>query len=436
MVRYNIRTLLWFNLPQNDNADSFVCSTPLRGQFVRKISLTTIAVLGVAGALVLTACSSSKKTGTGLGGAATPASGASSSSTCNGTGTTYKIGYEGPLTGDNKQLGINMINAVNLAVDQANAAKNLCFQLAVLQSDDGGTAAGAPAAAAALLQDTGVVGVIGPAFSGATAAVGAKYSEASMPLISPSATNATLTSQGFKTFHRIVPTDGIEGKATADYLAKKFKTVFVVDDTSTYGAGVAQVVAAELKTKGVTVKTQSIAPTTDYSAIATKVQSSGDQAMYYGGYDAQAGLLAKALQTASFKGFEISGNGGKSSVFSSTAGAAGNGYYFACGCLDATTAPSAKAFNTAYTAMFKTPPSTYSPEAYDATNAMISAISTAKKAGAVTRAAVETAVAALDYKGITTTVKFTPSGEVAQATVNLYEQKNGTIQLLGDITQQ
>ena len=67
---------------------------------------------------------------------------------------------------------------------------------------------------------------------------------------------------------------------------------------------------------------------------------------------------------------------------------------------------------------------------------MITAISAAQKAGPVTRAAVETAVNALDYTGITTTVKFTPTGEVAQATINLYEQKNGTIVLLGDITKQ
>jgi branched-chain amino acid transport system substrate-binding protein len=402
----------------------------LEGTSVQKRLVTTLVAVGAISSLVLAGCSSSKKAaGGGLSGAASASSGGGS---CNGTGTTYKIGYQGPLTGDNKQLGINMINAVNLAVDEANAAKNLCFQLAVLQSDDGGTPAGAPAAEAALEQDTAVVGVIGPAFSGATAAVGAKYAAAGIALISPSATNATLTSQGFTTFHRIVPTDGVEGKATADYLAGKYKSVFVVDDTSTYGAGVAGVVATELKAKSIKVDTQSIAPTTDYSAVATKVAASNDAAMYYGGYDAQAGLLAKALQAASYKGFEISGNGGKSSVFTSTAGAAGDGYYFACGCLDATTAPSAAAFNKA----FNTPPSTYSPEAFDATNAMISALSAAQKAGGVTRAAVETAVNALDYTGITTTVKFTSTGEVAQATVNLYEQKAGAIVLLGDITKQ
>src|SRR5450432_1524848 len=176
--------------------------------------------------MVLSGCSSSKKS-SAAGGLSTGASASAGAGSCNGTGTTYKIGYQGPLTGDNKQLGINMINAVNLAVEEANAAKNLCFQLAVLQSDDLGTAAGAPPAEAALEQDPAVVGVVGPAFSGATAAVGAKYAAAGIALISPSATNATLTSQGFTTFHRIVPTDGIEGIATADYLAKKLKTVVV-----------------------------------------------------------------------------------------------------------------------------------------------------------------------------------------------------------------
>ena len=58
------------------------------------------------------------------------------------------------------------------------------------------------------------------------------------------------------------------------------------------------------------------------------------------------------------------------------------------------------------------------------------AVAMAAKAGQVTRAAVETAVSALDFKGITTEVKFAPNGEVAQATINLYEQKSGAIALL------
>ena len=385
---------------------------------------------------ILSGCSNSSKSGSSLTSSAAAGS-SSASSGCNGTGPAFKIGFQGPLSGDDKNLGVAEVNGVNLAVEEANAAKNLCFTLSVVQGDDQCGTATAPAAAASILQDVAVLGLIGPSCSGATTATAATYAAAGVAMISPSATNATLTSQGFTTFHRIVPTDGIEGKATADYLAAKYKKVFVIDDSSTYGQGVANVVRDELKAKSVTVDSQSIDATLkDLSAVATKVQSSGDTAMYYGGYYAQAGLLAAALNAAGYKGFEISGNGAKDPGFVTAAGASADNYYFACGCLDATTAPAAAKFNTDYTAKFGTPPSTYSPEAFDATNAMIQAISTAQKAGAATRASVEQAVNAVDYKGITTEVKFQPNGEVAQATINLYQVKSGKIVLLGDLSKQ
>ncbi len=399
---------------------------------MRNRSLTTIAVLATAGAVALSGCSSSggKKSG-GLGGGNSASSGGSSS------GQTYKIGFQGALSGDNQQLGINEINAVELAVEQANAKSDLGFKLEVVKSDDGGSADKAPAAAAALIQDQGIVGVIGPIFSGPTSATGKDYAAANLGLISPSATNASLTSSGFTTFHRIVPTDGVEGQQAAEYLAKKFKNVFVVDDTTVYGKGVADVVEQGLKAKGVKTERQGVAQNTqDYGPIAQKVKSSGAQAMFYGGYDAQAALFAKALTAAGYSGVRMTGNGGKSSVFTQGSGAAGNGWFFSCGCQDATTAPEAKDFNQAYTAKYNTPPSTYSPEAYDATNAMIEAIKAAKAKGAVTRQSVEDAINNLDYKGITTEVKFASNGEVAQATVNLYEQKDGKIVELGNIMTQ
>lgn len=397
---------------------------------MRNSAVTKIVIVGVVGALSVTGCGNSKKSTSG------GLSGGSASANANAS-KTYKIGFQGALSGDNQQLGINEINAVNLAVEEANATGKLPFKLTVLKSDDGGEAAKAPAAAAALIQDPLVMGVVGPIFSGPTSATGKTYGAAGLGLISPSATNADLTKSGFTTFHRIVPTDGVEGTQAAEWMAKKFKKVFVVDDTTVYGKGVADVVASILKSKGVAVKRQGVAQNTqDYGAIAQTVTSSGVQAMFYGGYDAQAALFAKALTSAGFKGTRITGNGGKSTVFTSGSGAAGNGWYFSCGCLDATAAPEAKAFNTAYVAKYNTPSSTYSPEGYDATNAMIEAYKAAASAGGVTRKAVADAINALNYKGITTTIKFQPNGEVAQATVNLYQQKAGKIMLLGNIKNQ
>ena len=407
---------------------------------MQKSYLVRIAAVGAATALALTACSSSKKsttTGGGLGGGAATTGATGASGGGGGATTTYKIGFQGALSGDNQQLGINEINAVKVAVDEANANTSLGFKVTVVTSDDGGDAAKSPSAAAALIQDDAIVGVVGPIFSGPTSAVGKTYAAASMPLISPSATNEDLTKSGFTTFHRVVPTDGVEGIAAANYLAKKYKNVFVVDDTTVYGKGVGDVIRKQLKAKGVKVQSQGVAQgTKDYGAISQQVASSGAQAMFYGGYYADAGLFAKALKGAGFKGLAMSGNGAKDPAFSKAAGAAGDGWQFSCGCLDATQAPAAKAFTAAYTKKWNTPPSTYSPEAYDSANAMIEAIKTAKAAGEVTRASVEKAVNALNYKGITTTVKFAPNGEVAQATVNLYEQKAGKIVLVGDIKSQ
>jgi branched-chain amino acid transport system substrate-binding protein len=396
---------------------------------VQKSHLIRIAAVGTAGVLALAACSSSKSSGSGggLGGG-----GGSSSSSGGGN---YKIGFQGPLSGDNAQLGINEYNAVVLAVQQANQSNSFGFKVTLVKSDDVGDPSKAPAAATTLQQDPAILGVIGPAFSGPTKAVGASYDAAHLVLISGSATNPTLTSLGFKSFHRVVPPDSLEGKEAADWLAKKGKSVFVVDDLTDYGKGAADAVEAELKVKGVSVTRQGVAQkTTDYSVIAQKVKASGAAALFYGGYDTQAALFAKALKTAGYTGITMTGNGGKSSKFTEGAGDAGNGWYFSCGCLDATVAPQAKEFNDAYTKMFNTPPSTYSPEAYDATNALLTAVKAAASSGAPTRQSVWDAVNKLDDKGITTEIKFQPNGEVEAQVINLYLQKAGKIGLVGNIT--
>jgi branched-chain amino acid transport system substrate-binding protein len=398
---------------------------------VRTRTLAKAATIGLVAALALSACSNSPKKSSGLN------NGGSSSGSANNA--VYTIAFEGPLSGDNQQLGINEVNGVQLAINQANAKGDLGFKLKLLKADDVGDPSKAPAAAAQVLQDNTVVGVVGPSFSGASLAVGKTYSEAGLAIVTPSASNATLQQQGWKTWHRIIANDNVEGTQAADWLAKKTKKVFVVNDLSDYGAGVAKAVSTELKSKGISVQGQGVdAKTTDYGAISQAVKQSGAGALFYGGYDAQAALFAKALVAVGYKGITIGGNGIKSSVFTQGAGPAGNGWYFSCGCLDATVAPAAKAFTADYTKAFNTAPSTYSPEAYDATNAVIEAMKQAKSSGQVTKATVESAIEKLDYTGITSEIKFQANGEPVSTalTVNLFKQENGKIKLLGNMLDQ
>jgi branched-chain amino acid transport system substrate-binding protein len=397
---------------------------------VQNRTLTTIGVVVTAGALALSACSSSKKSsGGGLGNGTTSANTASQ---------TYTIGFIGALSGPNAQLGINEKQGAQLAVDQANSSGKNKFKVVLDPQDSEGDPAKAPSAATALISNPAVIGVIGPAFSGESKAVDPNFCAAGLPIVTASASNATLQDQGYKCWHRIIPNDDVEGTQGADWLARTGShKVFVLNDLSTYGQGVAKKMAAELKVKGVAVQAQGLDGTTtkNYGPIAQTIKASGADAVFYGGYDAQAALLAKALKAAGFTGRTVTGNGGKSDVFTKSAGDAGNGWYFTCGCQDATTAPTAKAFATAYQAAFKQPPSTYSPEAYDAANLFIDALSKASANGAVTKDSLMTALNAEDFQGITTRIKFQSNGEVEATNliVNLFQQKNGAITGLGDI---
>ena len=105
--------------------------------------------------------------------------------------------------------------------------------------------------------------------------------------------------------------------------------------------------------------------------------------MYYSGYYSEFGPLVKALRSQGYKGIVISGDGSNDDQFISGAGAANaEGAYLTCACGDANSDPKAAAFVTAFKALNGQAPGTYSGEAYDATNALISVL---KQASAPSR---------------------------------------------------
>jgi branched-chain amino acid transport system substrate-binding protein len=374
--------------------------------------LLRLAVPLAVGALALTACGGSSGDGGSGGG-----------------GKTYTLAYQGPLSGDNAQLGINMDNGVKLAVEQANAKGDLGFTLKFTNSDDVGDPAQGPTAAQKLIDDASVVAVVGPAFSGATKASEPLFTQANLVSVSPSATNPTLTSQGFKTFFRVVPPDDAQGAEAAAYMEKglKAKKIYLVDDKSEYGVGLADVIAKSLATKPTR---EGIPVTKDYSTIAQKVSSSGADVLFYSGYYAELALLAKALKAAGYKGAIVSGDGANDDQLITQAGAANaEGIYLTCPCNDANVDPNATEFTKAYKAKFNTNPGTYSPESYDAANAIIAAMKSID--GDITREKVVEAVRTIDYKGITKQIKFESNGEVSGKTIFVYQVKGGKRAILG-----
>lgn len=370
----------------------------------------------MAGALALTACGGDSEDS-----AAEP-----------GGKKTYKIAFQGPISGDNAAIGENEGNGTRLAIEQANAKGDLPFTLDYVGQDDLGTAEGGPPAARKSIDDPTVMAVIGPAFSGATKASGKLFSAAKLAAVSPSATNPTLTSSGFDTFFRVVPPDDAQGSEGAKYMvsALKLKNIYSINDKSEYGVGLAGVFDKTVTSNGAKVISEGVPITKDYSTVAQKVKNAGADGVFYSGYYPEFALLTKALKGVGFTGPLMSGDGSNDDEYIKQATATtAEGVYLICPCGDANVDPNAKDFAAAYTAKFNKPAGTYSPESYDATNAVIQAM---KTTGAEpTREKVVEAIRAVDYQGITKQVKFAANGEVEKKTIFVFQVKGGKRDVLG-----
>ncbi|HMK97713.1 MAG TPA: branched-chain amino acid ABC transporter substrate-binding protein [Acidimicrobiales bacterium] len=379
-----------------------------------------------------------------LGSIAAPATAASK--------PTFTIAFEGPLSGGNAQLGLNVEFAVELAVDQANAGTtfgNLPFTLKWLAKDDQGSATISPTDAQELVSDPSVIGVVGPMFSGATKAAEPTFSAHNLATVSPSATNPALATSGWHNFFRDVAGDNIQGPTDANYVVKTwhYTNIMVVSDASTYGAGLADAFAGQAKADGAKVTTGTFPGTsqcsdgtaspTQYPDDAATVVSAKPQLLFYGGYYCDLGLLLGALHKAGYTGKVMSGDGSESNALVSGTNpqSAANGVYASCPCAVVGNTSTDKAFSAGFTKLAKFPPAIYSPEGYDATNTIIDAmkILASGKSGtmAIDRINLVNQLHKTSYVGITKTVSFLPNGNINGTDIYVYEVENGKFVELG-----
>ncbi|WP_045875410.1 branched-chain amino acid ABC transporter substrate-binding protein [Pseudofrankia sp. DC12] len=369
--------------------------------------------------------------------AAAAGCGGSGSDSSNGGKKEYAIGFQGPLSGENQQLGINAYNGVLTAIDEANRNTRLPFTLRIVASDDQGTPEQGPTAAQKLVDNKDVVAVVGPVFSGATKSSEPLFSQAGLLSVSPSATNPQLTDLGFKTFYRVIAPDTVQGSAAANYLAKalKAKRVFSLDDRSDYGTGLSTALEKGLRADAVTVTHDGINPTKDYTSEATKIIADHPDAVYYSGYYAEFALLVKALRGKGYTGKIMAGDGANDDQFIAQAGAAtAEGTLLTCACGDANSDPKAARFVSQFKDVNSgAKPGTYSGEAYDATEAIISVLT--NEGTKATRTSVRDDFRSVNIPGVTKQIRFDGRGEVQGSTVYVYEVRNGHRVVLGPTDQ-
>ncbi len=334
----------------------------------------------------------------------------------------YKIAFFGALTGSAANLGINIAQGAELAVKQYNQTNGAnCVKIEKFDSQ--GDQAVSPGVARQLVTDPKIIGVVGLPFSGESEAAGPILNDAKIPNITPAATNPALSTHKWKYFHRAVATDAAQGPAAATYIKDVLKAqkVFVADDQSAYGAGLADQVKAKLGTLVVgSDKTGANGAVTDFSALVQKVISSGATAFFYGGYYLNAGLIRKQLTTAGWKGTLLGGDGVKDPGFIKQAGnASAAGTVVTCPCAPAANATGS--FVADYKAAWNQEAGTYSDVAYDAMNIFLKGID----AGNTTPEKMNTFLSTVQFQGVANTYKFTADGELDPQYLKVWAFKYG-----------
>jgi branched-chain amino acid transport system substrate-binding protein len=412
------------------------------------------AVLGLA--LIASACSNNNDN-TG----ATGASGASGGSGATGSavdctaapgcvtvasGAPIEIGTLLATTGPAKTLGLDSLYGVQLAIDYLDGTFDgtngqiLGHDVKLVNESDGCSADGGQKGETPLGADPQIVGVIGTSCSSASLGVADKFfSDKGITIISPSATNPALTTEGthqpyyFRTAHN----DRIQAAVVADFAVQKLKakTAVTIHDESPYTQGLTDGFKANFETLGGTVTDEEAVSSTetDFKALLTKIAQNPPDVLYAPDFNPVCAYIGQQVRdnSALDKMIVLGSDGCSDTTYADIGGDAVNGNYLSGPDLTAFSGGDfyLNQFLPAYKSLVGSNPiSVFHAHAFDAFNIMAKAIEASavqNSDGSLTiqRVALKDAVEATNgYQGIIGTLTCTPLGDCATSvTIGVYQ---------------
>ncbi|MFB7152590.1 MULTISPECIES: bifunctional serine/threonine-protein kinase/ABC transporter substrate-binding protein [Streptomyces] len=359
---------------------------------------------------------------------------------------TVVIGVDAPLSGGMSSMGVGIKNSADLAARTANESGHVPgvnFEIKAL--DDGADPARGASNAARFVSDEKVLGVVGPLNSGVAKTLVAPLAQANMAVVSPANTDPVLTlgsgwaagstSRPYDTYFRTVATDVDQGPFAARYLhgdAKKTK-LYVVDDASAHGTALSSRFAAEFtKLGGAVVGTEQVDPAERaFEGLATRVKSSGADAVYFGGYYDTAAPISQQLKQAGVNVPLMGGDGIFDQQYLTSNPKAEGDLATNIGA-PAEESAAGQDFLARYEkAGYPEAAGWYGPYAYDATWSLIEAVKAvvASNGGSLpddARAKLPQAVAGLAFDGVTGRVAFDGSGDTVNRRLTVYTVNGGS----------
>ncbi|WP_425387486.1 branched-chain amino acid ABC transporter substrate-binding protein [Desulfovibrio inopinatus] len=328
-----------------------------------------------------------------------------------GMAKTLKIGSMSPLTGSYAADGNDIANGARAAISVIEKQGGIpgYDKIELLAQDTACDPKQAVASANKLINE-GVVGVIGAYCSSSTIPASEVLAEEDIPMITPASTNEKVTERGLPYMFRMCGRDDDQSVVAVafmkDYL--KAKTVFIVDDKTTYSQGLADNVEKLAPDSGLKVLGHDHVNQgdKDFSAVLTKIKDLNPDVLYMSLQNSSSGALM--LIQAKRIGVDaaiVAQDAVYHPQLMEIAKDAAEGAYLTFGFID-TEKPAYKTFLEAYSKYGK--PGAYSAYAYDAAMTLLSAI---KAADSTDPAKVKAEIMKMDTAGASKNIKFMENGD-------------------------
>ncbi len=216
-----------------------------------------------------------------------------------------KIGVAGPMTGANASFGEQYMKGAQAAADAINKAGGVNGEKIVLVAGDDACEPKQAVSVANKLEQDGVIGVVGHFCSSSTIPASQIYADGGIVMITPGSTNPQVTERGLDTILRMCGRDDQQGVVAGNYIVDvlKGKKVAVINDKDTYGKGLADATAKQLTARGVkpVLEEGLTRGEKDFSALVTKIRSTGADVVYFGGLHPEAGPLVRQMREQGLK---------------------------------------------------------------------------------------------------------------------------------------
>jgi branched-chain amino acid transport system substrate-binding protein len=334
-----------------------------------------------------------------------------------------------PLSGFQANGGQTVLGGVRLAAEEINRNGGLLGHRVVVrplddESDDDAAVANLDEIRSAVNNGDRVIGVIGHLNSGQTDATLALYDQMGLVVITPTASEQSLTQRGYTNFFRVNANDAVQAAVDARFLAEEMNAeqVAVIHNDTDYGKGLAASLAEMLQEHGVAeaLRMEISEGQSTFPEVIQRLQNSQVDAIFYAGYEIEAPYLRAALADAGINLPMLASDGAFLAATIDEADGTAEGMYVSAFAPSPQNAADARWIE-AYQAVEYRDPDTYSVNGYVAMQVLAEGV---RKANGFEKNAIGSALRGNQISTILGNMRFNEQGDLVDPQIWIYRVEN------------